>query len=198
MAKQINEHIAQEGISNINQSAYRAFHSTEMAMLKIQNDIASLMDKGMAVGLVLLDLSTVFNTIDHSILFDCLKHWYGIDGVVLKLIQSYLYSRKRKIKIDGHFSKAFHLSYGVPQGLVFGPLFFTLYTTPLSKIISKFNVTHHLYADDTQIYLELVSINFNSNMTELANCLEAIQMWMGNNKLVLNPDKSEFILLGND
>ena len=49
MAKQINEHIAQEGISNINQSAYRVFHSTETALLKIQNDIAKSLDQGTAV-----------------------------------------------------------------------------------------------------------------------------------------------------
>ena len=60
MARQINEHIAHEGISNENQSAYRVFHSTEMALLKIQNDIATSMDKGAAVGLVLLDLSAAF------------------------------------------------------------------------------------------------------------------------------------------
>ena len=84
VARQINEHIAQEGISNENQSAYRVFHSTETALLKIQNDIAISMDKGAAVGLVLLDLSAAFDTIDHTILFNCLHHWYGIDGVVLK------------------------------------------------------------------------------------------------------------------
>ena len=82
VAKQINEHIAHEGISNENQSAYRAFHSTETVLLKIQNDIATSMDKGAAVGLVLLDLSAAFDTTDHSILFNCLQHWYGIDGVV--------------------------------------------------------------------------------------------------------------------
>ena len=72
VARQINEHIAHEGISNKNQSAYRVFHSTETALLKIQNYIATSMDKGAAVGLVLLDLSAAFDTIDHSILFNWL------------------------------------------------------------------------------------------------------------------------------
>ena len=198
MARQINEHIAQEGISNENQSAYRVFHSTETALLKIQNDIAISMDKGKAVGLVLLDLSAAFDTIDHTILFNCLQHWYGIDGVVRKWVQSYLNSRKQRIKIDGHLSDAFQLPYGVPQGSVLGPLLFTLYTTPLSSVISQFNVTHHLYADDTQIYLELDSRNFDSSITELTNCLEAVRAWMGNNKLKLNPKKTEFIVIGDD
>ena len=106
------------------------------------------MDKGTAIGLVLLDLSTAFNTIDHSILFQCLARLFGIDEVVLKWLQSYLNSRKQRIKIDGHLSDAFQLPYGVPQGSDQGPLFFILYTTPLSSVTSKFNVTHHLYADE--------------------------------------------------
>ena len=151
VASQINEHIAHNGISNENQSAYRVFHSTETALLKIQNDIATSMDKGAAVGLVLLDLPAAFDTIDHSILFNCLQHWYGIDGVVIKWVQSYLNSRKQRIKTDGHLSDAFQLPYGVSQGSVLGTLLSTLYTTPLSSVIFKFNVTHHLYADDTLI-----------------------------------------------
>ena len=113
------------------------------------------MDKGAAIGLVLLDLSAAFDTIDHSILFNYLLHWYDIDGVVLKWVQSYLNSRKQRIKIDGHLSDAFQLPCGVPEGSVLGPLLFTLYTTPLSSVLSKFNVAHHLYADDTESYWNL-------------------------------------------
>ena len=59
-------------------------------------------------------------------------------------------------------------------------------------------MTHHLYADDTQIYLEVDSRNFDSSITKLTNCLEAIQTWMGNNKLKFYPDKTEFIVIGDD
>ena len=64
----------------------RVYHSTETALLKIQNDIAPSMDKGAAVGLFLLDLYPAFDTIDHSILFNYLQYWYSIDGVVLKWV----------------------------------------------------------------------------------------------------------------
>ena len=88
------------------------------------------MDKGAAVGLVLLDLSAALNTIDHSILFNCLQHWHGIDGVVLKWVQSHLNSRKHLTKIGGHLSDAFELPYGVPQTKFWGHSFLP-YIQPL-------------------------------------------------------------------
>ena len=113
------------------------------------------MDSGKAVALTLLDLSAAFNIIDHDILFNSHRDWFGVDGTVLRWIKSYLLNHKQKVKLGNSFSDAFSLPYGVPQGSVLGPLLFTLYTTPLSNIISNFNVTRHLYADDTQIYLAL-------------------------------------------
>ena len=73
-----------------------------MTLLKMQNDIATSMDKGTAVGLALLDLTTAFVTIDQSILFDCFQHWYGIGGVGVNWVQLYLVLRKQQINIDRH------------------------------------------------------------------------------------------------
>ena len=197
MANQLNKFISHEGLLNVNQCAYKSCHSTETALLKIQNDIAFSVDSGKAVALTLLDLSAVFDTIDHSLLYDCLHDWFGLDGTVLWWIKSYLSNRKQKIKIGDSFSEAVILPFGVPQGSVLGPLLFTLYTSHLSQVISKFNVTHHLYADDTQIYLAVDSRNFDSSTEELTECLKSVQEWVVGVKLKLNPEKkTEFIITG--
>ena len=59
---------------------------------------------------------------------------------------------------------------------------------------SSFNVTHHLYADDIQIYLALDHSNFDSIFAELIECLTCVQKFMDGVKLKFNPEKTEFII----
>ena len=158
VTSQINSHMQNSGISNNLQSAYKCGNSTETALLYIQNDILSAQDRGELTALSLLDLSAAFDTIDHDLLLlSRLTESFGIDGVVLQWVRSYLTGRSQLVKVNGVLSTPQLLLCGVPQGSVLGPLLFTMYTTPLSSIITAFGLKHYLYADDTQIYTSFVA-----------------------------------------
>ena len=79
-------------------------------------------------------------------------------------------------------------------GIWVGPLLVTLYTTPLSKIISRHNVCHHIYADDTHIYITLSKSEPEMSLALLQDCMLEVGDWMKSSKLKLNPDKTEVLL----
>ena len=85
--------------------------------------------------MVLLDQSAAFDTIDHDKLLDCLRKWFCVGGRCLDWFKSYLSDRTQCIKIGSVLSETSKLKFGVPQGSVLGPFLFSLYTTPLSKVI---------------------------------------------------------------
>ena len=196
VANRLQAHIKNNHLSNPLQSAYRKHHSTESALLKVHNDIIMSMDKGEVTALTLIDFSAAFDTIDHATLTDRLSDWYGISGQSQIWFSSYLQNRHQSVKIEDTFSDKVTLSYGVPQGSVLGPVLFTLYTTPLSAIISSSDINHHLYADDTQIYMSLSVSNAKESLEKLQHCLMGVSAWMTGSKLKLNPSKTEFLPIG--
>jgi hypothetical protein len=81
------------------QSAYRTGHSTETALLRVHHDITYALDNNACVILLMLDLSSAFDVIDHDILFDRLQYSFGISGSALSWIRSYLTDRSQCISI---------------------------------------------------------------------------------------------------
>ena len=135
------------------QSAYRKGHSTETALLKVQNDILMNMNCKHVTLLVLLDLSAAFDTVDHDILLARLKSIVGINGTALNWFTSYLSNRSQRVSLNGCISDSFRLPHGVPQGSCLGPLLFTIYSSKLFEVIKYHLPQAHAYADDTQLYL---------------------------------------------
>ena len=87
-------------------------------------------------------------------------------------------------------------SCGVPQGSVLGPILFNMFTTPLNTPISSWSLNHHLYADDTQIFISFAPKPFSIAITQLQDTISDILSWMTANLLSLNPPKTEFMLIG--
>ena len=90
-------------------------------MLRVFNDILLSIDQGRGEILVLLDLSSAFDTIDHAVLFDLWHDTFGISGTALSPLKSYLHDRTQCVQIDGIISEYAKLVCGVPQGSVLGP-----------------------------------------------------------------------------
>ena len=180
-------------------SAYKQFHSTETALIKVHNDILWAMERRGVTILLLLDLSSAFDTIDQSILIARLHDIIGVDGTALNWFRSYLSDRSQRVYINGAFSASHLLRYGVPQGSVLGPLLFLIYTLPIGPIIHKYGMEMHMYADDTQIYVSVCPTSAHGvqrAISTLEKCVDDVKKWMETNFLKLNAAKTEVLVFG--
>ncbi len=181
------------------QSAYRKNHSTETALLKITNDILLNMNKQHVTLLVVLDLSAAFDTIDQDILLDCMSTKLGIDGVVLKWFGSYLKGGSQRVAVHEAVSEKFDLSWGVPQGSCLGPLLFTIYASELFNVIKNHLPNAHCFADDSELYLSFNPSNEHGDVQAAKSmelCVNNIKNWISRDKLLMNDDKTEFLIIG--
>ena len=194
--QQILAHIDFNSLHAVFQSAYKKYHSTETALLKVYTDLLDGIDSGKICYLNLLDLSAAFDTIDHDILIDRLHTSFGISGIVLKWIRSYLTDRTYCVKVGQYTSDSDTSRFGVPQGSVLGPFLFTLYTYPLSQFLTRSNLSFQGYSDDNQLYRSFFVDELASNMTNIELHISQVQVWMIKNKLKFNGPKTEFMILG--
>ncbi|KAF7247673.1 Poly(rC)-binding protein 3, partial [Varanus komodoensis] len=176
------------------QSGFRPGYGTESALVALYDDLCREKDRGSASLLVLLDLSAAFDTIDHGILLDRLAG-LGVGGTALRWFRSYLNDRFQKVVLGDYGSAPWQLCHGVPQGSILSPLLFNIYMKPLGEVIRRCGLRTHQYADDTQLYLSF-STNPGEAVAVLNRCLAEVMGWMRANKLKLNPDKTEVLLVG--
>ena len=178
------------------QSAYRVGHSTETAVLRVQNDILRAIDSCKYVFLVLIDLSAAFDTVSHHILLKRLANQYGVIGDAADWIQSYLSERTQSVLVSGNYSEPTILKYGVLQGSVLGPGLFSDYSSPVASIIQSHGVPVNCYADDTQLYAAFHPNEEAVVLDKLEKCIATLRIWMNKNRLKLNDAKTEFVIFG--
>eukprot|EP00794_Sanderia_malayensis_P006351 gene6350-7078_t len=150
---------------------------------------------------VALDLSAAFDTVDRNILKKVLERKFGVTRLAHRWFCSYLESRSQRVKIENVFSDSMQLKYGVPQGLCVGPVLYAVYASTLSElqhVFSTFDVSVMGYADDHAVYSSS-SVDKETTSATIENiqvCLKEVKEWMGRNRLMMNEEKTDVVVLG--
>ena len=190
---QLIKHLNQNNILPACQSAYRAGHGCTTALAGVTDDIFRASDNGFITVLVLLDFTKAFDTVNHALLIQILRH-YGLDESALAFFREYLSDRKQYVKLSNHKSSARCLGSGVAQGAILSPTLFSLYTTPLADIFKCCKA--HFYADDIQVYISFPPAELRYHMATLNNELSMVSSVAKQHNLVLNPNKSKVMIFG--
>ena len=151
------------------QSGFRAQHSCETALVNLIDLWLNAIDNSKMVGVVLVDFKKAFDLVDHQILTNKLEI-YGIKDEALMWFNTYWLiesSRWQLITVKSDFQ---HISCGVTQGSILGPILFLLFINDLPLYTS--HVFTDLYADDTTLYdvqdsMEQIENNLQSALNNL-------------------------------
>ena len=117
MYDRLNNYIVQNNFLHPLQHGFRSGHSTEMALMHLQDKITEAIDKNEFSLGIFIDLAKAFDTVDHTILIGKLQK-YGIRGLQLEWFKSYLDQRLQCVSSNGVRSNLRVIKHGVPRDLI--------------------------------------------------------------------------------
>lgn len=174
------------------QSGFRPGHSTVSALLKVSEDMRFAMNNKQLTVLVLLDFSSAFNSVDFDILLGILSS-LNVSPEAIAWFSSYLRGRSQCVRSNESSSDWCDLTAGVPQGGVLSPLLFSVFINSLTRILVS---NYHLYADDVQLYRHFHVCDINDAINLINTDLNRINNWAQSFGLLVNPSKSQTLLIG--
>ena len=188
---QLTDHLEANNLVYPHQSGFRPKHSTATTLLKITNDWHQALDSGLLVGVLYLDVSKAFDTVNHSLLLKKLAQ-VGVSPPAVEWFESYLSNRSQFTIIDNIKSELDTTLAGVPQGSILGPSLFAIHVNDL-PLSCPTDASTILFADDTTIYTTGTSVQ--QIRSTLISALTSCNNWMTDNKLKLNLSKTKCMLI---
>ena len=173
------------------QFGFRKGRSTQQAVFELSKDLNGYMNRDDISGLIFLDISKAFDSLDHVLLLDKLRE-IGLAQNSMKWFKSYL-DRKQVVRHYGDVSGECIFKNGIPQGSCLGPTLFIFYINDLFKYLTDVNVL--MFADDCVLYTSGKDWNIVHNRLQTA--LNVYNSWGRKYNLLLNTSKSKAMLICN-
>ena len=169
--EQFNKFFFKNKLISSQQYGFQKNCSTSDAVVDIHNNLIKNIENELITCSIFLDLAKAYDAIDHKIFIAKLEK-YGLRGVPLQLIESFLTNRQQYTTIKSTKSATNKVLCDIPQISTLGPL------------ASDFKVD--LFADDTNLTL-------THSRPEMLQ--QKVINWMRINKLSINYCKSEFMII---
>ena len=185
VANRLLEYFDANNIWSKKQFGFRKGYSAQKAIFELLCDIHLSLNSNDIMGLLFLDISKAFDSIDHNMLLRKLKH-ISLAGNSLNWFQSYL-DRKQVVRLNGKMSKPVKFRYGIPQGSCLGPTLFIFYINELFTNINDVQIM--MFADDCVLYKN--GKNWDDVHQSLQNSLNVYIKWGLDHNLLLNASKTK-------
>ena len=127
-------------------TGFRKNHTTQNSLLRMIESWKVRLNNGSKVGVIIMDLSKAFDSLNHELLLTKLKA-YGLDSNLVSFMKSYLTNRLQRCKINKCFrewGKVFNVD---PQGSILVPLLFNIFLNDIFLSLQKCDLAN--YADDS-------------------------------------------------
>ena len=181
-----------ENLLSEKQYGFRAGKNTELAVIDLFHKVLPAIEQKKFAICVFLDYSSCFDTIDRNILMSKL-YKYGIRGLNYDIINSYFSDRHQYVEFQNCKSRSMSQNLGIVQGSRLGPLMWDIHSTDFNSLCSRDE--NILYADDA--CLIYVSENLQELTDHVNMRLNIINEWCNANKLLINRNKSEVMIITN-
>ncbi len=179
MTPEVEKHLTPD------QAGFRPGRSCCGQVLNLTQYIEDGFEQNKITGVVLVDLSAAYDTVNHRALLLKLSRMLQ-NSQLVRIIASLLENRRFFVEMDGRRSRWRNQRNGLPQGSVLAPLLFNVYTNDQPSFE---NARRFIYADDLGIAAQ--SDSFEEVEATLTSCLTEIGQYYKTWYLNANPSKTQ-------
>jgi exonuclease III len=177
------------------QFGFRSGRSTTDALVRAEAMTLKAMEncKGTStrVAIVSFDIQKAFDSVSHGKLMEHLQQKFNISLNSRRWLQAFLSDRCFCVKVGSSFSDWSHITCGVPQGTVLGPVLYNAATAGLQDIKLSDGAESTLYADDLLLIKRISTVEEEQQLQDDCNILNS---YYNQETLQLNGQKTRLLI----